>query len=365
MRADLIKTVLPLQDGYKPPVLLFRDEQLREMFQLTVEAGIPHNLWLQGEQGLGKTLTCQFFADEIEARGLGKAFFLKCERSMRSAMMKLKERHRLNISGKFLSPSTIASAALSQAPDGLLAFIIDEPENAYSLNDVLHFAHTVYNSLVDESARFTIIFASRMLFVKAAKILRVDSRLKAYPISFPPYSEGQIWQILKQRLDIALKEGAYDPEALSILAKHVWRVGSDLREALKIVRRAIEIADEKLTTEVMNESIEYGKNEWWKNQILDMPPHWGLLLYLAAKLSYERNQVRIPQSDVIEEYVRMAGRKLGRTTTYYILNELARRGFFKQEQGKGFGNPIWIIFDEDERDRIVKVGGELTWCQLP
>ena len=367
VRAELIRSVLPLRDDYKPPVLLFRDEQLRQMFQMTVEARIPHNLWLQGEQGLGKTLTCQFFADEVEARGLGKVFFLRCERSMRNAMMKLCERYRLNISKKFLSPSAIASAALEQTPDGLLAFVIDEPESSYSLKDVVSFAHTLYNTLVDESARFAIIFASRMLFIKAARILSADSRLKAYPISFAPYSEGQIRQILRQRLEIALAEGAYDPEALSILAKHIWRVGSDLREALKIMRRAVEIADARLTKDVMLESIEYGKNEWWRNQILDMPPHWALLLYLAAKLAHERNQVKVPQSDVIDEYAKVASgyKKLGRATTYYILNDLAKRGFFKQEQGKGFGNPIYLVFDEDERDRIVKVGGELAWCQLP
>jgi Cdc6-like AAA superfamily ATPase len=361
--------VTPLSDDFKPPRLLFRDKQLQEIFRFATKNSLPENLWIEGEPGLGKTLTCRFFADEVEARSLGKVFYLNCERSIRKVMENLKITYNLPVAKKDVSPSTLAMAILREYQDAdLIVFIIDEPEKAYSFKDVDAFVHTLYNTMLGKKD-FSIIFASKILYTKARRLFHRDtlSRLQLHPIVFPMYDVPQIVEIVKQRLQYMFgAEEVYDVDALFKLGKHIRRIGSDIREALQILRYAITIADKKITSDVIEQAVEWGKNRWWQEQLQSLPPHWAYLLYLAAHQAYVNNSLVTTQPRVIRQYLNnmriMKLDPLGRATIYYAFVKLAEKGYFQtKSEGKGLKRITKIVFDEGDRDHIVNVGSQIEW----
>lgn len=370
-----VKTFVPLSDDFKPPKLLHRDKQLRDMLKLIVERDVPENLWLEGGKGLGKTLTCKCFADEVEARGAGKVIFMQCERSMKRAMESVCSCYGLPIPAREASPSSIASAVSKEYRNvGVLVFIIEEPENASSLLNVCSFTHTLYNVLLETcgKSRFSICFTSRLLFSVAEREFEgeKDSRLGLRPIIFNQYDAQQITDILRQRLDLMFEASAdaYDEEALYLIARHVWRVGSDIREALKITRMAVELAENKITREVAEEAIERSKREWWLNQILQLPPHQAFLLYLAAEEACSNAGFTALQANVVDKYIRrtesMGVDRLDRRTVYYMLSDLAKKGFYGTEQIHAFGKPLKLTFDKRDAERIIEACKNINWDKM-
>jgi len=364
------KSMIPLTDDFEPPILLYRDEQLQRMLQLTT-SGYPENLWLEGDKGLGKTLTCRYFAKELEARGIGKTFFLQCSRSLGKSMEMMRDQYHLNIPKRSLSPSSIATAIAKQHPQfPLITFVIEEPEECRSWNDIRHFVHSLYNALLNQRGRlrFSICFTSRVLFTNAIRELedRYDSRLQLSPIIFPAYSEEQVVGILKQRLTYALEDSSkYDEDALYIIARHVVRVGGDIREALKILRHSIELADEKLTKDSARAAVEWAKDTWWEKQLYGLPPHLAFILYLAAveALKGDGATTAAKVLSVYEQHLKTGGLSVGRRTFYYVISKLAEKGFFTQEREKGFGSPVEIVFHLDDARRIVKAGEKVEWSK--
>jgi len=369
-----VRTFAPLSEDFKPPKLLHRDVQLQEMLKYTLGTGIPENLWLEGGKGLGKTLTCKCFADEVEARGAGKVLFVQCERSMRRALESTCSRYGLPVWSGRASPSTVALAAnKAYGNAALLTFIVEEPENV-DLDNLRSFIHVLYNTLLEVRGRlrFNICFTSKLLYSVAERELEGerDSRLALKPITFNPYDATQIVDILKQRLNLMFDKPleAYEEEALIIIAQHVRRIGSDIREALKITKVAVELAEDRLTHEVAEKAVEWSKKKWWLDQLLQLPEHQAFLLYLAAENALSNAECAVLQADVVDKYMlkcqNMGVDALGRRTIYNLLSDLAGKGFYKTQQIHVFGKPVKLIFHRGDAERIVEAGRELKWKDM-
>jgi Cdc6-like AAA superfamily ATPase len=368
------KTFLPLMDEFKPPKLLYRDEQLQKMMSLVYERGLPENLWLEGEKGLGKTLTCRCFADEVQARGNNRVFIMRCERSIKMSLENMCEVYRVHVPKKRLSPSSVARKIVEDNPNvDLLVFIIDEPEEVHPFNEVAHFTHSLYNALSDLREkfgfRFSICFASRILYINAVRLMegRRDSRLGLRPVSFPPYNADQIVGILRQLLSIMFDDvGICEEEALGYLARHIERVGSDIREAKRALKYAIERSEDQITLAVMADAVEFIKDEWWRDQLANLPPYCAFLLYTAAELAQPGVEgYEASQSDVVDRCIQrlraLEVDRPGLRTIYYILSKIAEKGFFKQMRSSGFGNPIRLVFDKGDVKHIIRVGRSINW----
>lgn len=369
------KTFAPLSEDFKPPKLLHRDEQLQKMLWSTIESGIPENLWLEGGKGLGKTLTCKCFADEVEARGICKVFFLQCEKSMKRALESMCSIYNLPVSTRGTSPSSVALAAHKIYRDvPILTFIIEEPESASSLPNMGSFVHVLYNTLLNVRGRlrFNICFTSRLLYAVAEREFECekDSRLGLKPIIFNTYGVPQIIDILKQRLDLMFDDPdqAYEKGALYVIAKHVYRVGGDIREALKITKMAVDLATDKITQDIAEEAVERSKKEWWRNQLANLPGHEAFILYLAAEEALSSQDGTVLQANLVDKYIRrceaMKVDRLDRRSVYYLLSDLTGKGFYEVERIHAFGHPLRLIFDKSTAKRILEAGESFEWSTM-
>ena len=195
-----------------PPTLVARENELQEITDYVVNTPFStENLWVSGNAGLGKTLTCKFFATKVEKEKLGKAFYMGCEKSIRNSIDKVRTHYHLPIARRDISASTFASAVLEAFPNTKYFFIIDEPDKAYAKRDIANFVHCLWNYLIDEHCKFSFLFISKFDVVRAGKIFPADtlSRLQLKSVIFPVYDAPEIVAILRQRLDHVMDSYKY------------------------------------------------------------------------------------------------------------------------------------------------------------
>lgn len=370
------KHAAPLYSDWIPPKLLHREDELRQMLEHAAETSLPSNLWVEGAKGLGKTLTCKFFAEEVVAKALGTPFYIQCEPSFTNSLRRVYVEKGIKVRQRDVSPSWFADVVLRAFPDErMFYFIIDDPETVKDLRVVDGFIRHIYNVMTSRGRQFSIIVVTRMSLTYAERVmesLKSDSRLRPIPIVFKPYNVSEMTNILKQRLYFAFEgENLWDDEAVVTIANHVARVGSDAREALDILRHSVRIAKDRLTVKDAEDAVDHSKNTWWESQLLALPKHWAFILYLAAKNAYMKHDVaEVDAPKVIETYKREARKynvePLSKTPIYNALRKMSEaRGFFDLEKSRsGWHETLILRFDESSARHIIKAGDRLNWEEM-
>ena len=372
-----VKQLTPLCEEFIPNQIIARTEQLNEIFKLTIIPYTNSNLWIEGDQGLGKTLIVRdFFAKEVENRTLGKIFYIYCEASFRSALADMCRAMNLHIPYRQIGAGSIAYEVLKTYPEcPRYIFVIDEPEKIYksAVKDIADFVHALYNHLLVAQKPFNILFISRENKNKASRTFSADtlSRLKLQGVIFPCYTSPQITEILKQRLDISLEPDQYQDHAIIALSNHIYKIGGDIRQALEIIRHAVDTSENCITLQKMEEAIEWGKIKWWRSQIIDrMPsPHWSLITRIAAVVaqnSIDDGVYIANQPDVLKMYTKtvrtLALPALSPSSVYYVIKKIGERyGYYKQDL-EGRGASMHLIFeDKNDRNHIIRATDDVDW----
>lgn len=374
------KQTAPLSENFTPSELLARTEQLQQLLNRTLVPYDNSNVWIEGDSGFGKTLTTRFFMREVESRKAGKTFYIACERSLKNSLEELCRVQGLRIPRASISAVTIADEILQKFPDApRYIFILDEPEKVYktTVSDIANFVHPLYNHMVMQRKNFNIVFVSRDTQIRASRYLPKDtlSRLRLQGIIFPRYVYPQVSKIITQRLNLVLDTDQYQRRAIIRICQHIYRIGGDIRQALQILRHAIfDLAADKLTLEIAEQAIEWGKIEWWKAQLTErLPgPHWAFVAFIAAELAMsdeteaKSESFVIDQQTVMKRYVEKCAetglKPLGASSVYYIIDQIDKRyGFFKQRLE---GARASLLFEKNDRNHILKAGGEVDWSEI-
>ncbi|ACB08130.1 AAA family ATPase [Candidatus Korarchaeum cryptofilum] len=130
---------------------------------------------------------------------------------------------------------------------------------------------------------------------------RERSSFEPLRIHFPPYTQPQLYNILRQRADLGIKLGTWDDEALHLIAARVAQESGDARRAIDVLRIAAEIAEdekaEKLTVKHVEKALNSVNEEEISVTVRTLPLHHRLILAAIAEI-LERPQVR-PGTGVI------------------------------------------------------------------
>ena len=99
-----------------------------------------------------------------------------------------------------------------------------------------------------EGSRFVLIGLANSLDLTDRALIRLQSRVQFKPVllNFPPYTKQQIAEILSKRLQEAVSMEASTvvaPSALQYLGGKISASSGDLRKAIDVCRRAVELAE--------------------------------------------------------------------------------------------------------------------------
>ena len=194
------------------------------------------NLIIYGQPGIGKTLACMKVKEELEeTTDEVSVFYINLWKKNTSHKIILELCEQIDY--KFTqnkSSEELLHIIEQKINQNSAIFILDEADKAESL-ELLY-------QLIEEIYRKTIILITN----NKNWIYKLDSRLKSRlmpdSLEFRPYSQQEIKQILKSRVQLAFHPGAVSEDLVDEITKKASMTG-DIRTALFLLRESTLIAE--------------------------------------------------------------------------------------------------------------------------
>jgi len=301
-----------------PETLPHREEEIKRLAYILASAlkgGRPSNVFMYGKTGTGKTAVAKYVLGKLIERGerLGLRFnyaYVNCRYRKTNYRVLVRICEELGYRGipETGLPTDVIFDKIVRyidAQNQLVVIILDELDWLVktSGDDVLYQLTRINNEL--NNAQVSIIGITNDIKFKNYLDGRVLSSLSEESIIFKPYNPEQLYDILKQRAQMAFRPGVVTEEALRLAAAYAGREHGDARRAIDLLRIAGEIAEREGASKVLEEHIIKAVDEVDKDiigaTIRDLPLQEQLVL-LAIAILAARNEQQITTGKVKSMY---------------------------------------------------------------
>lgn len=214
------------------------------------------SLYLSGAPGTGKTACLSRILQDLKKELKGfKTIVLNCM-SLRSAQavfpaiaQEICQEEVSRPAGKDMMRRLENHMTAEKGP--MIVLVLDEMDQLDSRGqDVLY---TLFEWPWLSNSRLVLIGIANTLDLTDRILPRLQAREKCKPqlLNFPPYTKNQIATILQDRLNQASNDQVLDNAAIQFCARKVSAVSGDVRKALDICRRAIEVVESDVKSQTI------------------------------------------------------------------------------------------------------------------
>ena len=284
-----------MRPSYMPDILPHREKEIGDIASILVPAlrgETPSNIFVYGKTGTGKTAVTKFVGRELVRKGeeLGRKVnfvYINCE------VVDTQYRLLQNIANHFINdwseripftgwPTDEVYSKLRSMIDkngGVTIIILDEIDKLKG-DDALYNLSRINGYLYN--AKVSLVGISNDLKFTEFLDPRVKSSLGEENLIFPPYDASELQDILKQRVDIALKPGVLDDDVIPLCSALAAQEHGDARRALDLLRIAAELAEREGSPKVTKRYVRLAQNKIEVDRITEvvrtLPPHSKLIL---------------------------------------------------------------------------------------
>ncbi|PSP80473.1 cell division control protein 6 [Halobacteriales archaeon QS_1_68_20] len=342
---------------YVPETFKHRESQMESLkyaLRPAVRGSRPLNCLVQGPPGTGKTTAVYKVFDELATQSGVRTVRVNCQ--VDSTRYSVFSRVFEGIFDYEPPSSGVSFKKLfGQVTDKLVE---DDEVLVVALDDVNYLFYeseasdTLYSLLraheTQGGARIGVIVVSSDLSLEVIEELdgRVQSVFRPEEVYFPVYGEGEIVDILGERVERGFHEDVIGPEVLDRVAELTAESG-DLRVGIDLLRRAGLNAEMRASRTVSIEDVE---------EAYEQSKYVHLSHSLQALSDSERSLVRViadhdggQAGDVYEAFHDETG--LGYTRYSEIINKLEQLGIVETEyadvDGRGRSRELALAYDAD------------------
>ncbi|MEK6843982.1 MAG: LAGLIDADG family homing endonuclease [Nanoarchaeota archaeon] len=188
----------------------------------------------------------------------------------------------------------------------MIILVLDEIDQAVKkISDNFIYTLTRMNSEL-KNAQICLIGISNSLTFMDNLDPRVRSSLGEEEIVFPPYNALQLQDILKERSNVAFKDGILEEGIISKCAAYAAREHGDARRALDLLRVAGELAERQSSQKITLKHIDMANQKIEKDKMLDViesePMQFQLVLYAIMGLETGREE-RKKKGDMVDDRI--------------------------------------------------------------
>ncbi|XP_010618306.1 cell division control protein 6 homolog isoform X1 [Fukomys damarensis] len=214
------------------------------------------SLYLSGAPGTGKTACLSRTLQDLQKEVKGfRTIMLNCM-SLRSAQavfpaiaQELGQEEAARPAGKDIMRRLEKQMTSEKGP--MIVLVLDELDQLDSKGqDVLY---TLFEWPWLSNSRLVLIGIANTLDLTDRILPRLEAREHCKPqlLNFPPYTRSQIAAILQDRLHQVSADHILDGAALQFCARKISAVSGDVRKALDVCRRAIEIVESDVKSQTI------------------------------------------------------------------------------------------------------------------
>ena len=295
-----------MRPTYMPEILPHRETEINDIASVMVPAlrgETPSNIFIYGKTGTGKTAVTKFVGKQLLKKGgeTGKKVnfvYINCE------VVDTQYRLLQNIANHFINewseripftgwPTDEVYSKLINMIDnngGVTVIILDEVDKIKG-DEALYSLSRINNDL--KNAKVSIIGISNDLKFTEFLDPRVKSSLGEENMIFPPYDAGELQDILKQRVDIALKPKTIDNDVIPLCSALAAQEHGDARRALDLLRISAELAERSGSLKITKKFVRLAQNKIEIDRILEVVrtlPAQSKTILLAILLQEKQNQ---------------------------------------------------------------------------
>ncbi|XP_060658944.1 cell division control protein 6 homolog [Drosophila nasuta] len=240
-------------------------QELREFFSSHLDTQTSGSLYVSGQPGTGKTACLSMLLRAPEYAQRLQRVYINCTSiaSVGAVYKKLCMELQLKPTGRTERDHLEAIQRHLRKAKRMLLLVLDEIDQLCTTRQEV--LYTIFEWPALPGARILLVGIANSLDLTDRALMRLNARCELKPrlMHFPPYTKPQIVEIFKSRLAEAQVLDVFPPVTLQLLAAKVSAVSGDVRRALDIGRRVVEIAEQQKCA---------GEKEFMKALELDGPP---------------------------------------------------------------------------------------------
>lgn len=341
---------------YVPLRIPHREDKLRELllyFRPVVDnpSSASQQVLLTGPVGTGKTLLAKKLGLHLEAASSAsrrvRVLHVNCriDRGLPLVVGKALDYVGLSMSSRGFSTSELLQVLLDALVSrGLhLVIALDEVDSLVSKEglEVIYFLSRL-REVAKEQCLSTLLISKDLSYLVGMDNSTYSS-LQKNVVRLPPYTEEQLYTILRERAAEAFKEGAVSDSSLRLAASMAADQG-DARYAIELLYRAGKMADLRGDGRVLPEHVRLARSSLppglRREELQYLDGHEALILLAAARVLRELGDGEADMGQV-EEYYQRACKKYGveplhHTQLWVKVGELKQRGLINARvSGKG------------------------------
>lgn len=318
---------------YIPDQFNYRENQMREMVYLLrpgLKGGRPLNAIIKGTPGTGKTTSVKkLFADIDEMNAKMIPVHLNCQMEntrfgVLSQIYRALTGHNPSAAGNSFKRVYEAIAQTMIEQDRVIVVALDDAnyllyEN--ELNKILYLLLRSHETFPGTRIGVLVIVSDMDVDLSRELDIRVTSVFAPTDIYFPPYSEGEVFQILKERVMQGLYPGVLSDDLLGLVVSHTMTSG-DMRVGIDLLKRATLAAEHDAERAISRDHITgaYRISQYIHLQysIRSLSKDEKAVLKILAEASGGESQ--LTTGDIYPEVKKQL--KVGYTTYYEIIRKL-------------------------------------------
>ncbi|ALC43450.1 Cdc6 [Drosophila busckii] len=222
-------------------------QELREFFTSHLESNTSGSLYVSGQPGTGKTASLSLLLRAPEFSQRLQRVYINCTSiaSVGAVYKKLCTELQLKPAGRTERDHLEAIQRHLRTAKRMLLLVLDEIDQLCTARQEV--LYTIFEWPALPGARLLLVGIANSLDLTDRALMRLNARCELKPklMHFAPYSKQQIVEIFKSRLEQAQVLDVFPPVTLQLLAAKVSAVSGDVRRALDIGRRVVEIAEQQ------------------------------------------------------------------------------------------------------------------------
>lgn len=227
-------------------------QKLEEFMEEHLKNETSGSLYVSGPPGTGKTACLSKFMAKTAFKTKFKIVYINCTTMKSAATIYAKIIQELGLpasksgkNGKAVIEKYLASK------HKMLLFILDEMDQLESKRQSVLYSIFEWPSIQNSKLILIGIANALDLTDRILPRLQANCKLKPRLMHFSPYTKQQICNIISERLNEANVADLFTGTAIQMLAGKVAAVSGDIRKALDISRRVIELSESQKLAQIL------------------------------------------------------------------------------------------------------------------